>query len=49
MKDKICRVVTEGAVERYIMDKQVKREQAEREFKEFKGRQRGAQTKTRRK
>ena len=49
LKDKAGRVVTEGAVERYIMDKQAKREQAEKEFKEFKERQRSTRTKARRK
>ncbi|MGH9978876.1 MAG: hypothetical protein ACRD8Z_24045, partial [Nitrososphaeraceae archaeon] len=40
LKDKIGRVVEEGAVQKYLMDKAAKREQAENEFKAFKEKQR---------
>ncbi|MGC1131320.1 MAG: hypothetical protein WA941_00750 [Nitrososphaeraceae archaeon] len=39
LKDKIGRVVEYGAVDKYIMDKAAKREQAEKEFKDFKEKQ----------
>jgi len=40
LKDKIGRVVEQGAVGKYIMDKAAKKEQAEKEFTEFKEKQR---------
>ncbi|MGH9977242.1 MAG: hypothetical protein ACRD8Z_15620, partial [Nitrososphaeraceae archaeon] len=39
LKNKVGRVVEEGGVEKFIMDKAAKKEQAEREFKEFKQKQ----------